>query len=295
MADGATERIARRIARAGVCSRREAEALISAGRVAVNGVTIESPALNVSPKDRITVDGAQLPKIQAPRLWRFHKRKGFITTNRDPQGRPTVFDDLPPEFPRVVTVGRLDFNTEGLLLLTNDGGLARTLELPTTGWIRRYRARVHGEVSEDALKALARGSTVSGITYGPVEATLERQTGTNAWLAISLAEGKNREVRRLLDHLGLKVTRLIRISYGPFQLGNLKPGAVDEVPAKAIGEQLGSRMPDAAPDAKAPRAKARGKGRVSARAKTPRATPGNTERKFKPRKGNAGAHRRRPS
>lgn len=240
------ERIARRIARAGVCSRRDAEKLITAGRVAVNGTRITSPALNVGPRDKITIDGAALPEAEPVRLWRHHKRKGRITAARDPRGRATVFDDLPEDMPRTISIGRLDYNTEGLLLLTNDGALARTLELPATGWIRRYRVRVHGPVDESALAALADGATVDGVKYGPITAELERRTGTNAWLRIGLAEGKNREIRKLMNHLGLEVTRLIRTSFGPFQLGRLAPGACAEVPAKALKEQLGGLLPESA-------------------------------------------------
>lgn len=255
MAKGATsgpgaapkgERIARRIARAGVCSRRDAEKLIGAGRVAVNGMTIASPALNVGPEDRVTIDGAPLPAAEPVRLWRHHKQKGRITAARDPRGRATLFDDLPDDLPRVISIGRLDFNTEGLILLTNDGALARTLELPATGWVRRYRVRVHGTVDEAALAGLAKGVTVSGIRYGPVEAELERRTGTNAWLRVALSEGKNREIRKLLNHLGLEVTRLIRISFGPFQLGKLAPGATAEVTPKQLREQLGGILPKSA-------------------------------------------------
>ena len=242
----ASERIARRIARAGVCSRRDAERLISAGRVVVNGVAITSPALNVGPQDTITIDGAPLPAAEPVRLWRHHKKKGRITSARDPQGRPTIFDDVPDTMPRVVTVGRLDFNSEGLLLLTNDGALARILELPATGWVRRYRARVHGRVDEAALARLAHGATLDGVRYGPVTAELERKTGSNAWLRVGLSEGKNREVRKLFADLGLEVTRLIRVSFGPFQLGRLAPGACAEVPGKSLTEQLGGLVPKSA-------------------------------------------------
>jgi 23S rRNA pseudouridine2605 synthase len=254
---GATsERIARRIARAGVCSRRDAERLIIAGRVVVNGIVLTSPALNVGPKDTIAIDGTPLPAAEPVRLWRHHKQKGRITAARDPQGRLTIFNDLPPDMPRTLTIGRLDFNTEGLLLLTNDGALARTLELPATGWVRRYRVRVHGRVDEAALAALSKGKTLDGIRYGPVEAQLERKTGANAWLRVGLSEGKNREVRKLLNHLGLDVTRLIRISFGPFHLGKLEPGGCSEVPAKSLAEQLGGLMPRSAslPPAKPARA-----------------------------------------
>ncbi|MBX6320566.1 MAG: rRNA pseudouridine synthase [Rhodospirillaceae bacterium] len=232
-------RVARALARAGLCSRREAEAWIAAGRVAVDGRVLASPAFDVPDGAQITVDGRPLPAIEPPRLWRYHKPRGLITTARDPQGRPTVFERLPPGLPRVMAVGRLDLNSEGLLLLTNDGALKRRLELPSTGWTRRYRVRVHGAVDPARLAALAQGITIDGVRYGPVRAALDRRQGSNAWLTIALAEGRNREVRRICEHLGWPVTRLIRIAYGPFQLGHLPPGAVDEVAPKVLREQLG--------------------------------------------------------
>jgi 23S rRNA pseudouridine2605 synthase len=235
------ERIAKVMARAGLCSRREAERWIAEGRVAVNGRQLDSPAVTVTDTDRISVNGKPIPRKQATRLWRYHKLRGRVTTARDPQGRPTVFDDLPAAMPRVVTVGRLDLNSEGLLLLTNDGELKRRLELPATGWTRRYRVRVHGAVDPAALEPLIHGITIEGVRYGPVRAALERRQGGNAWLTMSLTEGKNREVRRICEHLGWQVSRLIRIAYGPFQLGGLQPGAVEEVPAKVLREQLGTR------------------------------------------------------
>jgi 23S rRNA pseudouridine2605 synthase len=234
-----SERIAKVLARAGLCSRREAERWIADGRVAVNGARLESPAVTVAESDRVTVDGKPIPAKPTTRLWRYHKPRGRITTTRDPQGRPTVFDDLPADMPRVVTVGRLDLDSEGLLLLTNDGALKRRLELPATGWTRRYRVRVRGRVEPAALAALSNGITIEGIRYGPVRAALERQAGGDAWLIMSLTEGKNREVRRICEHLGWPVARLIRIAYGPFQIGSLPPGAVAEVPAKVLREQLG--------------------------------------------------------
>ncbi len=237
---GEGERIARRLARAGVCSRREAERWIAAGRVAVDGEVLTSPAVVVGPASRITVDGAPVPAPEATRLWRYHKPRGQICTLRDPQGRPTVFDALPPGLPRVVSVGRLDVNSEGLLLLTNDGALSRRLELPAGAWLRRYRVRAYGRADAGRLAGLARGVTVDGVAYGPVDATLERQQGDNAWLMVSLSEGKNREVRRLMAHLGLTVNRIIRVAFGPFQLGRLAPGAVAEVPPKVLAEQLGT-------------------------------------------------------
>ncbi len=233
------ERIAKRLARAGLCSRRDAERWIAAGRVAVDGKTLTTPAVVVTQANAITVDGEPLPETPATRLWRYHKPKGLVTSHKDPRGRPTVFQALARTLPRVVSVGRLDLNSEGLLLLTNDGGLARRLELPATGWSRRYRVRVYGAVDEARLKALQNGVTVSGVAYGPIRAQLDRKQGANAWLTLTLAEGKNREVRRVMEHLGLKVTRLIRVAYGPFQLGHLKRGDVDEVPGKVLREQLG--------------------------------------------------------
>jgi 23S rRNA pseudouridine2605 synthase len=236
------ERIAKVIARAGLASRREAEAWIAAGRVAVNGGVIRSAALNVTGRDRVTVDGAPLPARERTRLFLYHKPHGLMTTHADPQGRPTIFQNLPKHLPRLISVGRLDFNTEGLLLLTNDGALARVLELPATGWLRRYRVRAHGSVTQAELDALRQGITISGIHYGEIDATLERVQGSNLWLSFAIREGKNREVRNVLTHLGLAVTRLIRISFGPFQLGDLAEGAVDEVRTRTIREQLGDKL-----------------------------------------------------
>jgi 23S rRNA pseudouridine2605 synthase len=237
MAEG--QRIAKRLAQAGLCSRREAERWITAGRVEVDGVVLDSPALVVGEGARIVVDGQPLPAAGRSRLWRYHKPSGLITTHRDPRGRPTVFDSLPQGLPRLVSVGRLDLTSEGLLLLTSDGALARRLELPATGWKRRYRVRLHGRPEEAALARLAGGIEVEGVRYGPIEATLERQQGANAWLSVGLTEGRNRELRRVFEHLGFSVNRLIRIAYGPFQLGNLGAGEVREVPAKVLREQLG--------------------------------------------------------
>lgn len=236
------ERIAKRLARAGISSRRDAEDLIAAGRVKVNGKVLESPAFNVSASDRIELDGTEIPAIERTRLFLFNKPAGVVTTNRDPEGRKTVFDVLPEGLPRLMTVGRLDINTEGLLLLTNDGGLARVLELPATGWLRRYRVRVHGRVDEQALAGLKDGIAVDGVFYGAVEATLEREQGSNAWLNIGLREGKNREVKNILGSLGLDVTRLIRVSYGPFQLGELGEGQVLEIKGRTLRDQLGERL-----------------------------------------------------
>lgn len=236
------ERIAKRLARAGISSRRDAEDLIAAGRVKVNGKVLESPAFNVTVADRIELDGIEIPAIERTRLFLLHKPAGVVTTNRDPEGRKTVFDVLPEGLPRLMTVGRLDINTEGLLLLTNDGGLARVLELPATGWLRRYRVRVHGKVNEQSLSGLKDGIAVDGVFYGAVEAALEREQGTNAWLTIGLREGKNREVKNILGALGLEVTRLIRISYGPFQLGELGEGQVLEIKGRTLRDQLGERL-----------------------------------------------------
>jgi 23S rRNA pseudouridine2605 synthase len=236
------ERIAKVIARAGLASRREAEAWITAGRVAINGTVIASPACNVTAQDKVTVDGAPLPERERTRLFLYHKPRGLMTTHADPQGRPTIFAHLPENLPRLISVGRLDFNTEGLLLLTNDGALARLLELPATGWLRRYRVRAHGKVNQAQLDQLQSGLTLSGIHYGAIEATIERVQGANLWLTFAIREGKNREVRNVLGHLGLDVTRLIRVSFGPFQLAELKTGDVEEVRTRILREQLGARL-----------------------------------------------------
>ncbi|MGI3899858.1 MAG: pseudouridine synthase [Janthinobacterium lividum] len=232
-------RIAKVMARAGLCSRRDAEGWIAAGRVAVNGVVIDSPALNVKAGDKITVDGEPLPEREQTRLYMFHKPRGLVTTARDPEGRPTIFDHLPEGLPRVVSIGRLDINTEGLMLLTNDGGLARVLELPQTGWLRRYRVRANGAIDQARLDQLKTGITIDGIDYAGIEATLDRIQGANVWMTMGLREGKNREIKRVLESLGLAVTRLIRISFGPFQLGELAEGAVESVPTRVLREQLG--------------------------------------------------------
>jgi 23S rRNA pseudouridine2605 synthase len=238
--DRARERVARAIARAGLCSRRDAERLILDGRVAVNGRRIDSPALDVTPADRVTVDGRPLPAREPVRLFLYHKPRGLITTNHDPEGRETVFDRLPADLPRVVSVGRLDYNSEGLLLLTNDGELARRLESPATAWRRRYRVRVYGTPDADAVGRLAQGMTVEGVRYGPIEVEIEHE-GTNAWLSVVLTEGKNREIRRVLESLGHPVSRLIRVAYGPFQIGRMHPGEVREVTARMLKDQLGPR------------------------------------------------------
>ena len=232
------ERIAKWLARAGVASRRDAEKLIAEGKVRLNNAPVTHPATFVAPDDLVVVDGAVVAAPERTRLWRYHKPVGLVTTHRDPQARATVFEKLPPGLPRVVSVGRLDLTSEGLLLLTNDGALARKLELPATGWLRRYRVRVHGIPDPRKLAALAKGITIDGVAYGPIDAGLDSRKGDNAWLTVSLREGRNREVRRVMAHLGLAVTRLIRIAYGPFQLGTLPRGAVDEVPGRVLRDQL---------------------------------------------------------
>ncbi|MBS0384666.1 MAG: rRNA pseudouridine synthase [Proteobacteria bacterium] len=239
-ADG--ERVAKVLARAGVCSRRDAERLIAEGRVKLNGQTLETPAVKVSASDQITVDGRPVGVAPATRLWRYHKPAGLVTTHRDPAGRQTVFQHLPPELPRVISVGRLDLTSEGLLLLTNDGELARKLELPSSGWRRRYRARAFGRITQAELDRLKNGVSIEGVNYRGIEARLERSQGANAWITLTLSEGKNREVRRVLEALGLKVNRLIRVSYGPFELGTLATGEVEEVPRKLLREQLGDAI-----------------------------------------------------
>jgi len=235
----AGDRIAKVLSRAGVASRRDAERMIAEGRVSVNGKVIESPALNVTARDRIVVDGTVVGEAEPARLWLYHKPAGLVTTERDEKDRPTVFAALPPEMPRVMSVGRLDLNSEGLLLLTNDGELKRRLELPATGWLRRYRVRINGSASEAALDRLRKGIEVEGVRYQPMIVTFDRQQGSNAWLTVSLREGKNREIRRAMDEIGVKVNRLIRVSYGPFQLGNLKAGEVEEIKRRVMREQLG--------------------------------------------------------
>ncbi|MBP0444285.1 rRNA pseudouridine synthase [Roseomonas sp. SSH11] len=235
------ERIAKWLARAGVASRRDAEALIAEGQVTLNGKVVETPATFVNDGDAVVVRGQRVGGAEPTRLFRYHKPDGLVTTHKDPQGRPTVFQKLPEGLPRLVSIGRLDLTSEGLLLLTNDGALARRLELPSNGWLRRYRVRVHGRVNEGGLAWLARGITVDGVKYGPIQAGLDSRQGTNAWLTVSLEEGKNREIRRVMQHLGLHVTRLIRVAYGPFQLGTLPSGAVEEVNARTMREQLGIR------------------------------------------------------
>ncbi len=235
----AGERIAKVMARAGVASRRDAEKLIAAGRVTLNGELVTTPAIKVGADCVIAVDGKPIAEAEQTRLWRYHRPAGLVTTHKDPQGRPTVFQNLPKNLPRVVSVGRLDVNSEGLLLLTNDGEIARRLEHPSAGLIRKYRVRLFGKITQDDLDKLAYGLTIDGVKYGPVIADLERAKGPYAWASVSLKEGKNREVKRLMEHLGCKVARLIRVQYGPFHLGHLAEGAVEEIPAKLWRENLG--------------------------------------------------------
>ncbi len=249
---GDFERIAKRLARVGVASRRGAEAMIAEGRVAVNGKRIDSPALNVGPDDRIELDGKPLAAKEPVRMWRYHKPAGLVTTTADEKGRRTIFDALPGDLPRVMSIGRLDLNSEGLLLLTNDGDLKRRLELPATGWVRKYRVRVKGVPTDAMLAPLGRGITVEGETFLPMQVTLDRQQGANAWLTIGLREGKNREIRRAMEAVGLSVNRLIRTSYGPFQLGDLARGAVEELRPKVLRDQLGITRTPQAPGTKSP-------------------------------------------
>ncbi len=237
-----SERLAKFIARSGVCSRRAAEELIAQKRITVNGETVDSPAFNVEGNEKILLDGEKLPAVESTRLWLYYKPTGLLTTHKDTSNRPTVFDNLPAGLPRVISVGRLDLNSEGLLLLTNNGELSRTLELPQNGWGRRYKVKVHGRVSQAKIDSLADGVTVDGVAYGPVKILLGETQGTNTWLTITLQEGKNREIRRLMKYIGLEVARLIRLSYGPFQLGSLKKGEVREVPQKVLKEQLGDKF-----------------------------------------------------
>ena len=232
------DRIAKWLARAGVASRRDAERLLTEGKVRLNNRTVTHPATFVLPGDIVTVAGIPVAPPERTRLWRYHKPAGIVTTHRDPEGRPTVFDKLPPHLPRVVSIGRLDLTSEGLLLLTNDGGLARRLELPATGWLRRYRVRVFGAPDPATLAGLAKGITVDGVKYGPIDAGLDSRKGDNVWLSMALREGRNREIRRVVEHLGMRVTRLIRVAYGPFQLGALPRGAVEEIPARVLRDQL---------------------------------------------------------
>ncbi|MGQ9366974.1 pseudouridine synthase [Azospirillum sp. ST 5-10] len=289
--DSGGERIAKRLARAGLCSRRDAERWIAEGRVAVNGRTLDSPACVVSAGDVVLVDGQPIPEPEPTRLWRYHKPAGLVTTARDEKGRSTVFEKLPPGMPRVVSVGRLDLNTEGLLLLTNDGELARFLELPATGWTRRYRVRVHGTVDERQLAGLAKGPTIEGVTYGPIEAALDRVQGTNAWLTVGLKEGKNREIRKVMESLGLQVTRLIRTAYGPFQLGKLEEGTVEEVPRRVVKDQVMGffRNRDGAAAAEAPSGHAKAAPRKPGPPRAAQGRPGGQAPAGKPSTGKPSA------
>jgi len=252
------DRIAKYLARAGIASRRDAEKLITEGRIKVNGKTIDTPAMKVSPKDKVEFDGVLVAKKDPPRLWRYHKPDGLVTSHKDEKGRQTVFDSLPKELGRVISVGRLDITSEGLLLLTNDGELARHLEHPSTGLSRRYRARAYGKVTQAQLDTLKAGIKIEGIKTAPIEAVLDSTSGDNAWITVTLREGKNREVRRAMEHLGLKVNRLIRVSYGPFMLGDLRGGAVEEVKHKVLKTQLGHLMDFPDPPVVKPKSPKRG-------------------------------------
>lgn len=237
-----SERIAKFIARSGVCSRRQAEELILQQRVTVNGEVIESPAFNVEGNEKILIDGEKLPAQEQTRMWIYYKPSGLVTTHKDEHDRPTVFDNLPTGLPRVISIGRLDLNSEGLLLLTNSGELSRKLELPSNGWSRRYKVKVHGKLDKNKLSSLEQGIEIDGIRYGSIKVEIESEQGTNAWLSVTLQEGKNREIRKVMKFIGLDVARLIRLSYGPFQLGSLKKGEVREIPQKVLKEQLGSKI-----------------------------------------------------
>ena len=290
-----TERIAKRIARAGLCSRRDAERWIAEGRVKLNGKRLETPAVTVGPDDRIEVDGKPLPEAERTRLWLYHKPKGVLVAARDPEGRPVLKDKLPKDLAAVHPIGRLDFTTEGLLLLTNDGGLKRVLELPATGWLRRYRVRAFGKLDEAMLEKIGKGLTLDGVRYGAMEVTIERQKNPlkaeNIWLTASLREGKNREVKKLLEAAGLAVNRLIRVSYGPFQLGELKSGEVKEVRGRVLRDQLGAKLIEASgarfdgPDRTTDTKPEPVRSRASARPKPMRTKPArNQSARGKPRK-----------
>jgi len=270
--DKTGERIAKVLARAGVASRRQVEAMIAEGRVRIAGKVVETPATLVASTEGITVDGKPVGNIQPTRLWKFHKPPGLVTTSRDPEGRPTIFDALPRRLPRVITVGRLDINTEGLLLLTNDGAFARWLELPATGLVRRYRVRAFGEASETALEALKTGITVDGVAYGPIEARVERRQGDNVWLTVALREGKHREVKKVLEHLGLKVNRLIRLAYGPVELGDLNREGVEPVPDDVLSALLKAFRGKGEPPAGVTEAPRRRRAKGWAKPKAPRRT-----------------------
>ena len=290
--DATGERIAKVIARAGLASRREAETWIAAGRVAVNGMIISSPALNVIRSDRIEVDGAPLRARERTRLFLYHKPRGLVTTHSDPEGRDTIFRALPKGLPRLISVGRLDINTEGLLLLTNDGGLARVLELPATGWLRRYRVRAHGRVQQQSLDRLRGGITLGGIHYGPIEATLDREQGANVWLTFGIREGKNREIRKVLESLGLRVNRLIRVAFGPFELGDLDDGAVKEIETADLQASLGERIvAEAGVDFDAPLASEE----AHKPSRSQKKTPARESRESRHKRGSRKPHRRNRS
>ncbi len=242
------ERIAKVIARAGVCSRREAEQLIADGHVTLNHKILKTAAINVTEADQIRINGKLLPQAEDSKLWRYHKPEGLVVSHKDPQGRPSVFDKLRQQLPRVMSIGRLDINTEGLLLLTNDGEIERLLELPSSGWIRRYRVRAYGKMDDAGLERLKGGVEIEGVRYGPVEAKVETSQGDNVWMTVSIREGKNREVKKICDYLGLQVNRLIRTNFGPFQLGDLKRGGIEEIPRKFWQEQLGGKFKGADAD-----------------------------------------------
>ena len=268
------DRIAKVLARAGVASRRSAEVMIAEGRVTVNGTRIDSPALNVGPRDKIVVDGKPLAKPEPIRVWMYNKPLGLVTSERDEKGRTTMFDMLPEEMPRVMSIGRLDLNSEGLLLLTNDGDLKRRLELPSTGWLRKYRVRVNGRPTDDLLAPLKLGITVEGEKFQPMMVTIDKQQGANAWLTVGIREGRNREVRRAMEAVGLTVNRLIRTAYGPFQLGNLASGAVEELRPRSLRDQLGLQDDEVADGRGAPMeqvkpARKSGTGPVRPATKTP--------------------------
>ena len=304
---GAPERIAKHIARAGVCSRRNAEARIADGRVTVNGEVITSPALNVTSEDVITVDGKPLPAREPAMLWRYYKPRGLVVSTRDEKDRQTIFDHLLPNLSRVLSVGRLDMDSEGLLLLTNDGGLARHLELPSTGWSRKYRVRVQGHVDPEALASLAGGITIDGIRYGEIDARLNRQMTSNAWLRIAIREGKSREVRRIMEHLGHQVSRLIRVSYGPFQLGDLEHGAVEQVKPRILADQLGLTPQNTPTGTAKPKAQSKNRTRPGAKGGPPRqsrssgkpipgwASSGKASSRKSPSGAGSHANHRRPS
>ncbi|MDF0598084.1 pseudouridine synthase [Psychromarinibacter halotolerans] len=268
------DRIAKVLARAGIASRRDAERMIEAGRVAVNGKVIGSPALNVTAQDRVTVDGAPLAPPEPPRLWLYNKPTGLVTTAKDEQGRETVFDALPEDMPRVMSVGRLDLNSEGLLLLTNDGGVKRKLELPSTGWLRRYRVRVNGKPDDATLEPLRKGIEIEGERFQAMEVVLDRQQGANAWLTVGIREGRNREIRRAMEAVGLAVNRLIRVSYGPFQLGNLGTGEVSEIKGRVLRDQLGLDTSETEAPGRAPKGKGRPDRSGPGQTKGPRSGPG---------------------